>query len=127
MSSANPAIDNLMKVSLSLHAGEISSDDAMGTLFEFIFGVGPAGITPFEKALHGKMVGDRIGFEIQSAADGDTLGHLEGPLREQARIMAPVSLQVLITGVRRASDREVIKAMAAGGGCGDCGCGCGNH
>ena len=116
-----------MKVSLNIHTTDASVDEDTGTPFEFIYGVGPSGITPFEKALFGKGVGNRIKFDVAPSAFRETVGHLELPLREQSGIMAPVSLHVTITDVVRAHDRDVIIAMAAGGSCSDCGCGCGGH
>ncbi|MBC2712461.1 MAG: hypothetical protein HGJ94_16195 [Desulfosarcina sp.] len=127
MPNPTRAIENLMKVSLNIQTGNASADDDTSTPFEFIYGVGPTGITPFEKALFGKGVGDRIKFDIAPTAYCETVGHLELPLREQSGIMAPVSIEVTITGIVRAQDREVVKAMAAGGSCSDCGCGCGGH
>lgn len=127
MTSSNPSIENLMKVSLRLHCTDPSTTDEKESPFEFIFGIGPSGITPFEKALFGKCIGDRIRIDIASTGFCQTLGHLEHPLREQIGMMAPACLEATITGVTRAQDREVVKAMAAGGSCNDCGCGCGGH
>lgn len=127
MPSTNQKIENLMKVSLNLQTGIASAEGDTGSAFEFIFGVGPSGITPFEKALFDKRVGDRIRLDIAPSDYCQTVGHLELPLREQTGILAPVCLQVTVTGVVRAQDREVVKAMASGGSCSDCGCGCGGH
>lgn len=120
-------IENLMKVTLNIQTAEPSAADDPGAPFEFIYGVGPSGITPLEKALFGKGVGDRIRLDVAPSAFGATVGHLELPLRVQSGIMAPVSLQVTVVDVVRAQDREVVKALAAGGSCSDCGCGCGGH
>lgn len=122
MSTPHPTIENLMKVSVTIDA-----NDAIGVPFKFIFGVGPAGITPFEKALFGKSVGDSIHLDIAPTEYCQTVGHLELPLREQAGIMTPAHLRVTVTDIVRAQDREVVKAMASGGSCSDCGCGCGGH
>ncbi len=127
MPSPDPTIENLMKVSVRLQTGDGSADHDAGIPFEFIYGVGPSGITPFEKALFGKQVGDRVRFDLAPTESCQTLGHLEPALREQTGITNPMDLQVRITGVVRAQDREVVQAMAAGGGCSDCGCGCGGH
>ncbi|BBO67488.1 hypothetical protein DSCA_14180 [Desulfosarcina alkanivorans] len=126
---ANPTqtVDNLMKVSVKVRPGTISSDDHRDIPFVFIYGVGPAGITPFEKALFGKGIGDRVQFDMMFSDYRETIGHLEAPLREQTGIRSPASLDVTVTGIVRATDRDVVKAMAAGGSCGDCGCGCGGH
>ena len=123
MTDRRPTIDNLMKISLTVK----SEDNPSATPFEFIYGVGSQGITPFEKALFGKGVGDQIRFELSPADYCETIGHLELPLLKQTGIMKPISLQVTIDDVSKATDMEVVKAMAAGGSCDDCGCGCGGH
>jgi hypothetical protein len=127
MPNTTPKIENLMKVSLNIVTGNPTVDDASGTPFEFIYGIGPSGITPFEKALFGKTVGNRIQFDLASTDFCEMVGHLALPIRKQTGMIAPVSLEVTITDVNRAQDREVVKAMAAGGSCSDCGCGCGGH
>lgn len=127
MTEKNATIENLMKVTLNIRNAEPSAEDAGTVPFVFIYGIGPSGITPFEKALFGKGVGDRIRVEVNPGAFCETVGHLELPLPSQSGILAPVSLQVTVIDVERAHDREVVKAMAAGGSCSDCGCGCGGH
>ena len=127
MSNTPSTIENLMKVTATVQRTDTTTEKSHGSLFEFIYGVGPSGITPFEKALFGKAVGDRIQFNIAHTDVCESMGHLEMPLREQTGIFAPVSMRVTITGIAKAEDREVVKAMASGGSCGDCGCGCGGH
>jgi hypothetical protein len=127
MSEPAQTIQNMMKVSLKIQTDSASAGDDTGKPFTFIYGIGPSGITPFEKAIFGKGVGDTIQFDLTPENHCATIGHLELPLREQTGIMAPVCMRVTITGVVRAQDREVVKAMAAGGSCSDCGCGCGGH
>lgn len=122
-----PTIEYLMKVSLTVKSDDSNPDDNRGTPFEFIYGIGSTGITPFEKALFGKTVGERVQFKIPATEYCEIVGHLELPLREQTGIMAPVSLQVTIDRIAKAQDHEVVKAMASGGSCSDCGCGCGGH
>lgn len=127
MQNPSPTIDALMKIHLTIKTGAANGSDSAGTPFKFIYGVGTDGITPFEKALFGKSIGDRIELEIPASEHCTILGHLELPLVEQTGIQAPRSLQMTVTDVARADDREVVKAMASGGSCGDCGCGCGAH
>jgi hypothetical protein len=120
-------IENLMKVSLSINIAKSEPAAAADVPFVFIYGVGPDGITPFEKALFGKVAGDRIDFSDIAGNFSEALGHLKSALCEQTGIASANSLQVTVTGVVKAPDREVVKAMATGGGCSDCGCGCGGH
>lgn len=120
-------IENLMKVTLNIDVTDLSVARDRLAPFVFIYGVGASGITPFEKALYGKGVGDRIRLDVHPSTICETIGHLELPLNKPSGIMAPVSLEVTVVDVVRAQDREVVKAMADGGNCSDCGCGCGNH
>ena len=127
MTGQSRTIENLMKVTLNIQTVEPSADDRSSEPFVFIYGIGPSGITPFEKALHGKQVGDRVKLDVNAGTYCEAMGHLELPLRKSSGILAPVSLEVTVVDVVRAKDREVVKAMAAGGSCSDCGCGCGGH
>ena len=127
MPAHQPAIENLMKVSLSIRTATSDPTAEQDALFEFIYGIGPDGITPFEKALYGKKAGDRIDIGDISGNLLEALGHLKPALCEQTGIVSPDALQVMVTRVVKAPDRDVVKAIAAGGGCSDCGCGCGGH
>lgn len=125
--SPAPTVENLMSVSLLLKPEGAAPDENPGSPFEFIYGVGPAGVTPFEKALFGKRVGDRVRIDTSLEGFSESVGHLESPLRQQAGIAPAAFLQATVTAIARARDRDVIKAMAAGGSCDACGCGCGGH
>jgi hypothetical protein len=121
----NPlTVDNLMKVSLNIHTDSAPE----GVLFTFVYGTGAAGITPFEKSLYGKSVGDQIELSLDPAGGCEAVGHLISPLREQTGIVPPASLKMTIDDVSQADNREIVRAMATGGSCGgDCDCGCGGH
>lgn len=127
MPTTDTTIDNLMKVSLIIRRRASRPSEDPGQPFEFIYGLGAGGITPFEKALFGKQVGDRITVDVPQADACRLMGHLEQPFREQTGLTAPGSVEMVVSGVARAHDRDVVKAMAAGGSCSDCGCGCGGH
>jgi hypothetical protein len=121
------AIENLMKVTLNIQTAEPSEVDDSGLSFVFIYGVGPTGITPFEKALYGMGIGERIKVDLTPDTFCETVGHLNLPLCKPIGTTAPVSYLVTVVDLERAQDWEVVKAMAAGGSCSDCGCGCGGH
>ena len=123
MTTDTQTIGNLMKVSLSMKTGE----KAQAIPFEFVYGIGTEGITPFEKALFGKTIGAEVRFDLSPGAFCSTMGHLQLPFLNQTGILEPVSLQVTVDRIAKATDQEVVKAIAAGGSCNDCGCGCGNH
>lgn len=127
MSPISPMVDHLMKVSLEIRSAATNADSGPPNAFEFIYGVGPSGITAFEKALFGRGVGDRIRFEVAPSDYREHVGHLRLPLLRQSGITALEAAQVIVTAVLKAPDREVVRALAAGGSCGDCDCGCGSH
>ena len=82
-------IENLMKVTLTIQTADPSVADDSSKPFVFIYGVGPSGITPFEKALHGKGVGDRIRLDMTPSTLCETVGHLELPLGTTIRHHGP--------------------------------------
>ncbi|MDA8139889.1 MAG: hypothetical protein M0036_14665 [Desulfobacteraceae bacterium] len=95
----------------------------------FIYGIGVQGVTPFEKLLFGKTVGDQIDLTIEQGCQHAFLGHLGHALLSQNQFKQPVHLNVTVLSVLDAESHEVVKAMAqlvegCGGSC-DCGCGCG--
>ena len=125
-------VDYLKKVTLELEAG--SDPDYMnltsGPLqHTFIFGASAGGITPFEKALFAKAVGEGQTFNLQPENVGDILGHLRHPLLKRLPVSPPFFIKARITRITHPENREVVQAMAASiGDCGDgcdCGCGCG--
>ena len=99
--------------------------------FEFIFGIGSGGLTPFEYELDGKTIGDEIGFRLHSVDAKSFFGHLHPPVAGLVPDRPELFVKARIQGIDTADSRQVIKALAemaqhAGGGCG-CGgsCGCG--
>ena len=133
MDNNKTVVDYLKKVTLELEAGSGPGDMNLtnGSLeHTFVFGVASDGITPFEKAFFGGVVGDERTFEIQGPDACETLGHLRSALLGQLPVSPPFFLKARITQIVPAGNREVVRAIAAtindcgeGGDC-DCGCGC---
>lgn len=126
MSGTPLEIDMMTKVRL-----DIKTAGHPKVPFTFVYGISTDGLTPFERSLFGKTAGDRLKLEIPSGTGCEIFGHLTRVLGENLDFSAsrqPVSRQMDITivAVSRATDREIIAAMA-GGGCGSCDCGCGLH
>jgi hypothetical protein len=96
---------------------------------EFIYGIGPEGISPFEKAIFGKHIGDVELFPIAPNHKDQIFEHLAGGLGESRNLFAQSYLKITIKSILKADNREVIKAMAGTAtGCGeDCACGCGSE
>ena len=129
MATAPKTIGPLTKTSLSLLA--VSEKDkatlTLPTPFELFYGVGSDGITPFEQALFGKQSGDRVTIMVAAGQSFDIFGHLSCQLSQALLKEPPYQLEIVVTEVVRAEDRDLIKAMAQGSSCGsgcDCGCGC---
>jgi hypothetical protein len=123
-------IEILKEITLSIQAG--TSQDAMNLKpkypkIEFIFGLGPKGMTPFEFELGDKAEGDSIVFHLKKEDVYSFFEHLNPPIMDLFEDRPDVYLKVTIEAVTSAENREIIKAvaaMAAHGGCGcDCGCG----
>jgi hypothetical protein len=125
-------VENLKKITLSIQAG--TSPDTLDLApnypeIEFIFGLGPEGMTPFEYELADKTEGESVLFHLKKEAFYSFFEHLNPPLTDLFDGRADVYLKVNIDAVTSAENREIVKAMAAmaahgGAGC-DCGCGCG--
>jgi hypothetical protein len=125
----------LKKITLSLSTGigPGKSDTSGSPLsFVFIYGVASDGLCPFENALHDKGEGERLVVRIKAADAHEYFGHLCHPLCQILGNQLPdgtIELDIAVTSITDADDREVVQAAARAlvhGGCGtSCGCGCG--
>jgi len=125
-------VENLKKIALSIQAG--TSQDTMDLTpkypgIEFIFGLGPEGMTPFEYKLAGKAEGESALLHLKKEDFYSFFEHLNPPLMDLFDGRDEVYLKVGIVTVTLPENREIVKAMAdmaahGGAGC-DCGCGCG--
>lgn len=93
---------------------------------EFIYGVGVEGLTPFEVMIANLSKGDDIQFSVKPENVPETFGRLAGRLEPLNFIsLSDIHFRVLIADILSVSDRDIVKAMAAGAACGE-GC-CGAH
>lgn len=131
MQSHDQTVAPLRQVHLSLEAGTTS--DAMDLTpqpmtYNFIFGLGPNGLVPFEQALVDHRVGETIRLRLDPGALKSTFEHLPLPGILLPGQLADLFLRVEITAVAPADQREIIRQLAQRTACGgDCGCGCGGH
>ena len=123
-------VENLKKVFLSLEAGTTAERmDLIPTAlkYEFIFGIGPAGMCPLEYELIHKNEGDIVMLHLNREESHQFSGHLLLPIPDLFEENASFFLKVKIVKVQPADSKEVVKALAEttshAGGCG-CGCGC---
>ena len=123
-------VENLKKITLTFQAG--TSPDKMNLTpnhpeFEFIFGLAPEGMTPFEYEMVDKSEGEEILLHLKKNALNRFFEHLTPPIWDLFDGRDQLYLKARITAVEAADNREIVKAMAdmtAHGG-GECGCGCG--
>ena len=130
MESSKNKVGPLKKVTLGIEAGrtrDLMDLTSTPIPFEFIFGVGVQGLSPFEKALDGKSSGMVVFFQILSRQAAEMFVHLKLPVGDFICREPLFFLKTTIARVARPEDREVVAAMARGVACdhGNCGCGCG--
>lgn len=123
-------VENLKKITLKLEAGTSAQNMDLkldNPDFAFIFGIGPAGITPFEYELADKTEGQEILIELKKKNMAMFFEHLRPPTIHTGNDVKTLFLKVNIQTITAADQREVVKALADatahGHGC-DCGCGC---
>ena len=117
----------LKKVSLDLTLTSPTriDDESTSIQFDFIYGLGSEGITPFEKALFGKAPQDAIELHVSPDQAAVVFGHLTCDFLQLTRSTLPFDLRAVIRAIETPDNREVVKAMAKSTSCGDgCDCGC---
>ena len=118
----------MMKVSLSFKAGidpeklDIPLDQPD---FEFVFGIGSGGLTPFEYELADLAAGDEINFRLNRAERQRFFEHLWPPVLGLFLDRSELFFNARINSINPADSREVVKAMAEMTAQGESGCGCG--
>ena len=116
MNLSREKVGPLRKVHLSLEAGKtLHSMDLTHSpvRFDFIFGLGSGGLTPFEYELAEKEVGATIELSLQRDRIPEMFGHLWPFLPAFPEDAKTVYMKVRLLGVSSADQREVIKALAA--------------
>jgi len=123
-------VDNLKKVTLRMEAGTAADRmDLTPTAleYEFIFGIGPGGICPFEYQLANKAAGEEIGIQIKKEALYPLFEHLHPPIMNLFEKHDALHLKIKILRIEKPKNTEVIKALSETTShhhdC-DCGCGC---
>ena len=123
-------IENLTKVTLRLQAGSTEDDMNLSLSvpeFEFIFGIGPNGMCPFEYQLINKATGEEISMQLKKEQTHQMFEHLDLPVKGLFEKHDLLYLKIQILKIEQPDSREVVKALADiashDHGC-DCGCGC---
>lgn len=125
----NEVIEQLKKVCLGLAVRGAGDQGCGEGRLEFFHGLAADGLSPFEMALSGRGVGERLTCELSPAMLREYFGAqlpalhvaLAGGLPD-----GPFTLEVAVLAVTAGADHELVRAMARSGhGCGSsCGCGC---
>jgi hypothetical protein len=128
-------IQPLKKVRLTVLAGSKVGEYRLTpspVVFEFLYGIGADGLTPFEMTLGEKKPGDNLTVTVAAGEASMFFGRLLGSIRNLLGLQlfpTTLSLQMTVTAVNDAENREVVQALArsTGHGCdGSCDCGCGS-
>lgn len=121
----------MKKITLKYTAGTAEgSDDLISPTesCEFIYGIAPEGLTPFEYALAEKSAGDQFSYRVERNRINEMFGHVLSNMGKFPVDQDRFYLNIKIADIQEADQREMIKAMAAATACGGaCGCGCGGH
>jgi hypothetical protein len=119
-------IEVLKKIILSVEAG--TAPDSMDltpqpSQFEFIYGLGTSGLTPFEIQLADKTVGEEVQLHMSREDIPQVFQHLVFFPLNLPEHADSFYLKLKIKSVLQADQREVIKALAEIANCEDHCCG----
>jgi hypothetical protein len=126
MSGSGERVEPLKKIALTVTAGNSChfTDHSGDTgSMEFVYGVGPDGLTPFEYALADAGVGESITVQVEEDQYETTFGHLQMMLPDALPNEFPIFLKVRVDHVEPAHQREIIRAMAEASSCNETCCG----
>ena len=116
----------LKKIILSLQAAKEPNSEPMTEIspgFDFIFGIGPGGLTPFEYEISDRAVGDEVTIPLNRGDLEQIFQHLTVPAVNIPEDLGSFYLKVKVMDVAPADQREVIRALAELANCGDSCCG----
>ncbi len=121
-------IQALKKVTLLVNAGTQPDGNDLNpksSTFEFIFGLGIEGLTPFEFLLSKQSEGDTFSLKVHPHDVCKTFQHITLPSFDFPESIESVFFKFQVIKVEDANSRELIKAMAelssCGGSCECCG------
>ena len=104
-------VENLKKINLSIQAerSQENLDEAVTCRsFEFIFGLGPAGMTPFEYELVDKSEGESVLIQLKKENYFQFFEHLNPPLMDAFDKDDKLLLKVNIVSVASADHKEIV-------------------
>lgn len=123
MNESSQITDMLHTVALSVER-ETEQRSAPFVL-SFVFGIGSAGLTPFEYELAGKKCGEEISISVPGEKISEYFGHILQKFPNLAKEKTVCHLKMKIEKIEKTSPAELVRAMSEM--IGGCGCGCGGH
>jgi len=126
MGEYDQKVGNLKKVAVLFEAGrrpESMDLTREPICYDFVYGVGPHGLSPFEFELANMGEGEEIVIPMSTRGMPDFFCHHLIPLSAIPEGVGAFYLRMRIVGVSAADQREVIKAMAEAAACGSGCCG----
>ena len=122
----NLKVDPLKKITLSVMAGtrpETMDLSVSPSPFEFIYGIGTDGLTPFEFQLADKSTGDEIIVQVTCFKITEKFAHIPVPIPQIPEHLDAIYMKFKITQITPADNRKIVKAMAEISGCSSHCCG----
>jgi hypothetical protein len=126
MDKEDGKIGALKKITLSLEAGRTPDHmdlTARSSVFDFIFGLGSGGLTPFEFELADKALGEEINLYLKREEIPQVFQHVILPPLDIPESVHSLYLKMKVMRVVPATQREVIRALADITSCNDHCCG----
>jgi hypothetical protein len=123
-------VDILKNVTLTIQAG--NTPDFMDVVseplsYQFIFGLGVNGLSPFEAKLSHRKIGEEVTVGLDRKELHYSLHHHDFPFSFSIEGHDPLYMKIRVIDVSEADQREVIRGLANQTSCHDCDCGCGGH
>ena len=119
-------VGNLKRVAVFLEAGtrpEVMDLTREPILYDFVYGVGTLGLSPFELELAEKRKGEEMVIPVRPGEMANFFCHHFIPQLEIPEGVGEFYLRTMIAGISAADPREIIKAMAEAAACGSGCCG----
>jgi hypothetical protein len=123
-------VDVLKRITLAVQAG------SSGTTYdlipepvniEFIFGICPEGLSPFEFTLSGKSSGEHVELTVPADQIHITFHHIPIPFFNTEKSVSKVFFKATVIGIDTPSPKEVVKSLAQLANCGGGDCSCCGH
>jgi hypothetical protein len=118
-----PKADMLKKVTITISPEAQTAMPHKGPAplsCEFIYGIGPQGLTPFEYALAGKTIGDEFCITVDPSHFEETFQHLPVDIPKPPNDRTTVVYTIRVVNIASADNREIVGAMANLSACTDC-------